>query len=53
MKDSPFNTDCNNFVNKAQNIGSNWGIVTSFIADTLILLQIKLTLTSKLVVTRI
>ena len=52
FKDSPFNTDCNNFINKAQDTSSNQGIVTSFIGDTLVLLQIKLTLTSKLVITR-
>ena len=31
FKDSPFNTDCNNFVNKTQDISSNRRIVTSFI----------------------
>ena len=53
FKDSLFNTDCNNLVNKIQDISSNRGIVTSIVGDTLVLLQINLTLTSKLVITRI
>ena len=52
FKDSPFNADGNNFVNKTQDISSNWGIVISFIGDNSDLLQIKLTLAPKLVITR-
>ena len=51
-KDSPFNIDYN-FVNKTQDISSNRGILIFFIGDTLVLLQIKLTLTLKLVTAQI
>ena len=52
FKDTPFNTDCSNFVSKTQDISSYRGIATSFICDSLVLLQIKLTLTPKFVITQ-
>ena len=33
FKDSPFNTDCINFVNKTPDISSDQGIEISFIGD--------------------
>ena len=53
FKNSPFNPDCNNFVNKTQDVSSNRGIVIYFIGATLVLLQIKVTLIPNLEIIRI